>query len=74
MYFENGSIHSTLCLHTCGYRPYSMEDIHMCEDTVLNESNHFQSTSIWFQSFDTLDFNLDKSLEKNGTWNMNELV
>lgn len=49
-------------------RPYNVEDVKMCENCAPNETNKFQSTSVWIQSYNSIDTYIDDfliSMEKN---------
>ena len=45
-------------------RPYTIDDVHMCENCAPDETNRFQSTSIWIQNYNTIDSFVDKNIHE----------
>ncbi len=45
-------------------RPYTIDDVHMCENCAPDETNRFQSTSIWIQNYNTIDSFVDKNMHE----------
>eukprot|EP00942_MAST-04A_sp_MAST-4A-sp1_P007792 g7792.t1 len=48
-------------------RPYTIDEVHMCENCAPDETNRFQSKSIWIQNYNTIDSFVDKNMHEMET-------